>query len=158
MHTCSKCKATNPDDAKYCNQCGTKMPMPFNVKKYIESMPIEYTAPEQLWEITTEGDCEGRTVKELGTHKGYLVDLAARFADQACYTLYFKAVEAKTLPECKELPVDGVAVALDIKSTTWDLNPQQRALVMQEILSRYSPGSVKVEPGTYYASFVLKPR
>ena len=50
-----------------------------------------YTNPYGLWEVTTEGDCEGRSRKGLGVFEGYLDDIAFYLANKAYYTLEFKS-------------------------------------------------------------------
>lgn len=47
-----------------------------------------------LWQVTTEGDCEGRTMKDLGYYEGNPVDIAFVLADKAMYSLTFSEVVA----------------------------------------------------------------
>lgn len=70
--------------------------------------------------VTTEGDCEGRSIKNLGTYTGYIDEIAFALADKCCYTLCFKLVE----PESFDLTPkkDTVNISLDIDSGAWDLN------------------------------------
>ena len=37
-------------------------------------MPVKppYDNPYGIWEVTTEGDCEGRTTRRLGVYSGYI--------------------------------------------------------------------------------------
>lgn len=44
------------------------------------------------WQVTTEGDVEGRTIKNLGTFTGYVDEIALYLADKCYYTLEFKRV------------------------------------------------------------------
>lgn len=37
-------------------------------------------SPIGEWKVTTEGDCEGRMVKDLGVFKGHIVDIALKLA------------------------------------------------------------------------------
>lgn len=154
---CTRCKALNAPNAKFCNQCGARTKMPLNITKFVDSMPEEYTKLDGLWEITTEGDCEGRSVRRLGIHEGNLVELAARFSNKNYYSLHFTAVSPTDEDDFpKILPKGGVSVTMDIKSETWDLSPAERALVAQEILNRNGYQDARAEQGRYYASFVLK--
>ncbi|QFP93275.1 UNVERIFIED_ORG: hypothetical protein Xoosp15_10 [Xanthomonas phage Xoo-sp15] len=56
-----------------------KKPIPFN--------------PEGVWRVTTEGDCEGRSVRQLGTYEGHILDVVRQLAGQAYYQLTFERVK-----------------------------------------------------------------
>lgn len=43
-----------------------------------------------IWEVTTNGDCEGRTSKVLGIFEGHIDDIALSLSDEAVFYLYFK--------------------------------------------------------------------
>ena len=45
------------------------------------------------WQVTTEGDCEGRSIKNLGQHTGYIDEIALHLADKCYYSLTFEVVE-----------------------------------------------------------------
>lgn len=45
------------------------------------------------WEVTTEGDEEGRTITRLGLHQGTLVEVAHKLASSAKYELHFKWID-----------------------------------------------------------------
>ena len=47
--------------------------------------------PVGLWHVTTEGDCEGRSVKDLGYHKGHIIDIAHKLSGENYYSLHFEA-------------------------------------------------------------------
>lgn len=49
-----------------------------------------YLNPKGRWEVTTEGDEEGRTTRHLGTHDGYVDEIALHFADKQGYALRFE--------------------------------------------------------------------
>ena len=38
-----------------------------------------------LWNVTTEGDCEGRSVRNLGTYEGNIDEIAFALADKCFY-------------------------------------------------------------------------
>lgn len=42
--------------------------------------------PVDTWVITTEGDCEGKSVKSLGTFTGHLGDILLKLHENAYYT------------------------------------------------------------------------
>lgn len=56
-----------------------KKPIPFN--------------PEGVWKVTTEGDCEGRSTRQLGTYEGHILDVVRQLAGQAYYQLTFERVK-----------------------------------------------------------------
>lgn len=88
-----------------------------------ESTTINYKSPYGVWEVTTEADCEGKSIKKLGVHEGFIDDIAFALADEQYYSLCFKAVNPKRLdmtPRRKE-----VNVSLDISSNTWGLNDNE---------------------------------
>lgn len=49
--------------------------------------------PYGTWKVTTEGDCEGRSIKKLGTHTGYIDEIAFGLANKCAYSLDFDRVE-----------------------------------------------------------------
>lgn len=69
--------------------------------------------------VTTEGDCEGRSVMDLGVYTGYIDEIAFALADKCYYTLHFKSVEPTPLDMTPKK--DTVKISLDIDSGTWDL-------------------------------------
>lgn len=84
----------------------------------------DYTNPYGTWQVTTEGDCEGRSTRNLGVYVGYLDDIAFALADKCFYSLRFTKI-------CTEIPVpesarENVSVSLDIKSNTWDMDGKDR--------------------------------
>lgn len=72
------------------------------------------------FEVTTEGDCEGRSIRNLGTYTGYIDEIAFALADKCYYTLCFKLVEPTSLDLTPKK--DTVKISLGIDSGTWDLN------------------------------------
>jgi len=77
-------------------------------------------SPIGRWKVTTEGDCEGRTTKNLGTYDGHVADIAFRLGDRSGYTLRFEpANQLPELPELKE-KTKKVCISLGIDSGTWD--------------------------------------
>ncbi|WCK57226.1 hypothetical protein PP175_28980 (plasmid) [Aneurinibacillus sp. Ricciae_BoGa-3] len=45
-----------------------------------------------VWKVTTEGDEEGRTTKDLGTHSGNIFDIVKKLSDQSFYKLRVERV------------------------------------------------------------------
>ncbi|MNL91004.1 hypothetical protein D3C81_07300 [compost metagenome] len=140
-----KCKNCNQDfDVKFnfCPNCGAKKQTELSEK---------YKNVYGVWSVTTEGDCEGRDIKTLGTHEGYIDDIAFKLADKCYYSLCFSRVEEKEEPLKKE--IKEVNITLAIKSGTWDFSPEERA---KEVAKIFKGRPVTVERGKYYASVLLK--
>ena len=72
------------------------------------------------FKVTTEGDCEGKSVRDLGTYTGYIDEIAFALADQCYYRLCFKQVHPEDLDLTPKK--DTVEISLDIDSGTWDLS------------------------------------
>jgi len=53
----------------------------------------EWGNPYGVWRISTEGDCEGRTVNVLATRKGHIADLARIYERDKMYTLTFTKID-----------------------------------------------------------------
>ncbi len=105
-----------------------------------------------LWKVTTEGDCEGRSVRDLGIHEGYLDDVAFDLADKTYYYLQFTLVEPKKpIPSTKPSP-KSVNIVLNIESGTWEMSGSERVKLISKILSGRP---VQVSDGQYYASVTL---
>ena len=100
-----------------------------------------------LWKVTTEGDCEGRSSRDLGTYEGYIDEIAFSLADKCYYSLNFRAVsphEHKPDMTPKRKTVD---IQLDIGSGTWDMESKNRAIAVSGLM-RDRP--VAVSESTFY--------
>ena len=112
-----------------------------------------YTNPYGLWEVTTEGDCEGRSRKGLGVFEGYLDDIAFYLANKAYYTLEFKKISIPRIShEDVSMEQSEVDVLLDSSSGTWDMSSEKRVLEFKKLLSRRN---VHVTKSQFYASVKL---
>lgn len=57
-------------------------------------MTKPYDKAYGFWHVTTEGDCEGRSITDLGVFEGNIDTIALALADRCYYyTLYFTAVD-----------------------------------------------------------------
>jgi hypothetical protein len=98
-----------------------------------------------VWEVTTEGDCEGRSVRQLGRYEGYLDQIALSLSDKAYYSLQFKLI----LPEEQILPTPirstaPVGFAFDTAIRTMS-KAEQISFVSEMLADR----PVVVRSGTY---------
>lgn len=111
---------------------------------------LKYYNPYGSWTVTTEGDCEGRTTRHLGTFTGYLDEIALHLADKCSYSLTFKYNKPiKTFTPTN----NKVNVTLDIDSGSWGITNDERIQYFKEILKDRS--NIRVEHGTSYASVIL---
>lgn len=92
----------------------------------------DYKNPYGLWRVTTEGDCEGRSTKNLGIYQGYIDDIAFALADKCSYVLRFEKICTDIPKPTKAIP--KVAISLDIKSGIWDLNSEERVNFFRNML------------------------
>lgn len=89
-----------------------------------------------LWEVTTEGDCEGRSTRNLGTHEGYVDEIAFALADKSYYALKFRLVEPLDLKKTTErATLKTVNVGFAIDSGSWDLRGESLQHYWQELLA-----------------------
>lgn len=98
-----------------------------------------------IWTVTTEGDCEGRSVRNLGTYEGYIDEIALNLAGRAYYGLRFEP--AKQI-EKEAKPGTSVQISLGIDTGTWDLKGPDRVAYFKKMLAGRN---VSVSEGTYYA-------
>lgn len=57
---------------------------------------------ERLWEVSTEGDIEGRSIKNIGIFMGNLLEIAKRLRGMPVYQLYFKEIKPSEYPSLSE--------------------------------------------------------
>ncbi len=109
----------------------------------------EISSPYGVWQVTTEGDCEGRSVTNLGVFEGYLDEIALKLAGRAYYALRFSP--AKNLKNI-EKPGTKVQVSLDINTGTWEMNSETRVKFFENLLKGRD---VVVSEGMYHACVEL---
>ena len=110
-----------------------------------------YNKDYGLWEVTTEGDCEGKSTRKLGVYEGFIDDIAFALVGSCCYSLRFKPFSFNDLP-IPQNPKQKVSVMLDIDSGTWNMDNSERKQFFAELLKGRK---VSVSDGQYYASVTL---
>jgi hypothetical protein len=141
---CKKCNTPVNEDQKFCPECGNKNPAAIH-------LATAYKNSYGLWQVDTEGDCEGRTSKQLGKFFGHMDEIALFLADRCFYSLTFKKVS----DDCYDFgspTKNGVYVTLDIASNTWDMDREHLSDVVGEMLK---DRPVEVTEGKYYASVYI---
>jgi len=106
------------------------------------------------WRVSTEGDCEGKSVRDLGVHTGYLADIAFALSGEAMYGLAFSLYSEDAERDRAPPQRNTVHIRLEIDSATWDMTPEDRVRFMESVLTRDDPGIVVTE-SNYYASVTL---
>ena len=101
------------------------------------------------WVVTTEGDVEGRSTKQLGTHEGYVDDIALALADHCYYTLDFTLAKGldREPPKRTETNVRIHNLGVDNNNVG----------VMQGLFDE-AGRNVKVTGCNYYNSFTIEPK
>lgn len=143
---CSSCKQTIMDGSVYCNFCGTRQR---------ESMQKFYQNTKGCWEVTTEGDVEGRTISKFGVFEGHIDDIAKYLFAKKCYSLTFKAVVPKTIDSIvtvgnKEL---SIPVNFDYESNIHSMSSMEKAFFLKQL---FKDRPVEVIPGGGYGDFTIK--
>lgn len=65
----------------------------------------KYGNPNNIWEVRTEGDCEGRTMRVIGVFQGHIADVYAYCYPRQVYNLYFKSI---CPPKIQTIPPDNI--------------------------------------------------
>jgi hypothetical protein len=118
---------------------------------------IDNLNPVGTWKVTTEGDCEGKSVKSLGTHVGHVADIAFALRTSAMYNLNFSPVPVDIVAE---KPVartgDEVHLQMDISAGTWDMQSPARVNAVRRMLQRgKSKSGYSVKESNYFACATL---
>lgn len=147
MVYCPNCRNKVTANSNFCNYCGKEIPAVIN-----ESIPaFPYNESYGFWKVTTEGDVEGRTMKDLGVHEGHIDEIAQALSPACYYSLHFEAApDPKKFGNERE-PRDEVSININ-SSDLWRLSGDERLAVISELLK---DRPVKVKDGKYYKSVTL---
>lgn len=111
----------------------------------------KYLKPIGYWQVTTDGDCEGKSQRHLGTWYGNWADIAFHLADQQFYNLKFEKVERDDdYPPTKA----EVNIMFSIDSGTWDMGREKRIEFFTKALGPMKD-KVHVKECNYYGSVTL---
>ena len=114
-----------------------------------------WEGPIGWWRVTTEGDDEGRSEKDIGEFYGHVAEIALSLAKKACYKLYFDPVLNKKTP--KKRPVytvlEGATVHVSgIARPTVNFNDDQILKYMETWLDC---DAIHVAPSNLYKSVII---
>lgn len=142
---CSNCAHEIFDGSMFCNYCGTKQP---------ETLSKLYENCFGLWHVTTEGDCEGRTTKDLGIFKGYIDEIAKTLSNQCYYSLKFEAaLPATVVKETVLEPKKKVSVSLNGESGYGRMTPAKKREFLKQL---FKDRTVKATPTNSYGDFLIE--
>lgn len=103
-------------------------------------------SPVGWWRVTTEGDCEGKSVTNLGTHYGHICEIALGLAGAAYYALDFhEAPEPAYTTAPRDCAVISAMNLANIASNTIN------EIEMKKLAAFFGPGW-RVTPGNSYQS------
>lgn len=140
---CKECGKNIDSNFLFCPHCGAKNEIAIQGK---------YNNIYGVWKVTTEGDCEGRSTKNLGTHEGYIDEIAFSLVNLSFYSLKFTKIGEgnKNIKQKKE-----VHIQLDIESGTWDMESRQK---LEKLKKLFIDRPVAVEESNYFACIKLVKR
>lgn len=111
-------------------------------------------SPVGWWKVTTEGDCEGRTTDQLGTHYGHVVEIAMSLPSGGGYSLLFeKATNMAGAGHPDEFHTERQAVR---KEANISLAPISYNGGEKEIAEWLDCDEVEVKPCNYYGVYTIK--
>lgn len=86
-----------------------------------------------FWYVTTEGDCEGRSITDLGVFEGNIDTIALALADRCYYyTLYFTAVDPTAYDKAPKK--DEINISIYGASGMYDMTKEERLDAMRNML------------------------
>lgn len=115
-----------------------------------EGVAESYQNMYGLWEVTTEGDCEGRSMRRLGLWEGFVDDIALHLAPKAVYHLWFSVAKVNRV---KDKPTArSVDVYFDVASNLPGMDKDCR---VREVTKLMQGRNVHVEESNYYGCVKL---
>lgn len=100
-----------------------------------------------LWQVSTEGDCEGRSTRNLGVWEGFIDDIALHLADKVMYNLWITPVDINKVtekPKARRVDVYMNSIA--------HIDDKERL----DIATRaFANRNVRISESNYYGAFVI---
>ena len=100
-----------------------------------------------LWQVSTEGDCEGRTVKNLGIWEGFIDDIALHLADKVMYNLWITPAEVNKVTE------KPMARRVDVYMN--DIAHIDTTERLEITTKAFAHRNVRISKSDYYGAFVI---
>lgn len=117
-----------------------------------------YNSPIGWWNVTTEGDEEGRSTRQLGLHYGHVAEIAFWLAIHNFYKLTFEAkglIPLNTAIMRYEATARSVYIALDYTSKIDDLSKDEQVKWFTNWFGDTDP-KITITTGCYYNSVKLE--
>lgn len=140
--------------------------MKLNIKPFIPApKPVEispknyYSSPIGWWKVTTEGDCEGRSTRDLGLYYGHIAEIALSIKDSPMYEYDFSPLEEdipppNTIPQYQAVR-NACHIGLDINSKTWPSSMSSKTRV-NWFTQWFDTADVTVTESSYYKAVYIK--
>jgi len=120
------------------------------------SLELAFPSPIGWWKVTTEGDCEGRSTRQLGTHYGHIAEIAFSIEEGFSYSYRFeKGAEPSGVygsPEDHHKKRQAVRAKANISIDTFNYKGGEKTLAKWLDCS----GDVVVKPCTFYGAYTLE--
>lgn len=110
--------------------------------------------PFGTWKVTTEGDCEGRSIKTIGVFEGHIVDIALELGQQGGYSLSFEPFILKNL--ASPVRVEKIEVSFPIQTGTWEKGVEYDEAVEKWLKTMKPENKFQVERCTYHSAYTIR--
>lgn len=126
------------------------------MKKKEADRTTEYNIPSRYgyWQVSTEGDEEGKSIRNLGVFHGNIDEIAFALVDKAYYSLNFRLIDPENIPVPKEYKTK-IDIYLDLKDVPYG-DSNARVSIMREMLAGTNI-SVKKSNNTYGGVTLYRP-
>ena len=105
------------------------------------------------WVVSTEDDQEGKSPhRQLGTHTGYIDEIALKLSGEVMYSIYFKKYVPIPREKEKELALENKWVDVVIE----DCEERNLELLALQMEKAFSERPVVVERSNYFRSFKIR--
>ena len=106
--------------------------------------------PVGFWEVSTEGDCEGRSMRRLGIFNGHFCDIAFGLADKCCYSLHFRKIDPSEMIVPFGRKRESVQITFD------DVSYREPDVVIEGVRKIANPINIDVEKGMWNGHVTLR--
>lgn len=108
-------------------------------------------SPIGWWKVTTEGDCEGRTTKQLGEHFGHVAEIAFELGHNGGYVLEFDKIEKPERPEIPIRQAKTNKIFVRVNKPNYNCNWLEK-----DFKTWMDAPQLKISEGNFWKSFLLE--
>lgn len=109
-----------------------------------------WTDPIGIWSVSTESDCEGRGIRNLGIFQGHFCEIALGLADKSMYSLYFKKITPAEMIAPNVYTREEVQITFDDRSR----NDSDEAMI-REVRKHAAQLNIDVDKGMWSGHLTL---